>query len=210
MARNKYDVDEQLETPFDIRHFKRALVYVGKYKKQVIISMLLSVAAAVISLLAPLITQRALDITIPEENKTELIILAVLLLLTIVISVIFSTIRAKIMTVAGQDMIYDIRKDLYEHLQKLPFEYYDTRPHGKILTRVINYVNSVSDLLTNGLITFVLEMFNIIFIIVFMFVVSWQLALVVLAGLPLFLLYVRYQKNAKKGLAERFKQVFQP
>ena len=165
MARNKYDVDEQLETPFDIRHFKRALVYVGKYKKQVIISMLLSVAAAVISLLAPLITQRALDITIPEENKAELIILAVLLLLTIVISVIFSTIRAKIMTVAGQDMIYDIRKDLYEHLQKLPFEYYDTRPHGKILTRVINYVNSVSDLLTNGLITFVLEMFNIIFIL---------------------------------------------
>ena len=156
MARNKYDVDEQLETPFDIRHFKRALVYVGKYKKQVIISMLLSVAAAVISLLAPLITQRALDVTIPEKNKTELIILAVLLLLTIVISVIFSTIRAKIMTVAGQDMIYDIRKDLYEHLQKLPFEYYDTRPHGKILTRVINYVNSVSDLLTNGLITFVL------------------------------------------------------
>ena len=85
MARNKYDVDEQLETPFDIRHFKRALVYVGKYKKQVIISMLLSVAAAVISLLAPLITQRALDVTIPAKNKTELIILAVLLLLTIVI-----------------------------------------------------------------------------------------------------------------------------
>ena len=184
MARNKYDVDEQLETPFDIRHFKRALVYVGKYKKQVIISMLLSVAAAVISLLAPIITQRALDITIPEENKAELIILAVLLLLTIVISVIFSTIRAKIMTVAGQDMIYDIRKDLYEHLQKLPFEYYDTRPHGKILTRVINYVNSVSDLLTNGLITFVLEMFNIIFIIVFMFVVSWQLALCMCIILP--------------------------
>lgn len=166
--------------------------------------MLLSVAAAVISLLAPLITQRALDITIPEENKTELIILAVLLLLTIVISVIFSTIRAKIMTVAGQDMIYDIRKDLYEHLQKLPFEYYDTRPHGKILTRVINYVNSVSDLLTNGLITFVLEMFNIIFIIVFMFVVSWQLALVVLAGLPLFLFFMFAIKKCKEGLGRAF------
>ena len=207
MARNKYDVDEQLETPFDIRHFKRALVYVGKYKKQVIISMLLSVAAAVISLLAPIITQRALDITIPEENKAELIILAVLLLLTIVISVIFSTIRAKIMTVAGQDMIYDIRKDLYEHLQKLPFEYYDTRPHGKILTRVINYVNSVSDLLTNGLITFVLEMFNIIFIIVFMFVVSWQLALVVLAGLPLFLFFMfaikKMQRRAWQSVSNK-------
>lgn len=187
MARNRYDVDEELESPFDIRHFKRALVYVAKYKKQVITAMLLSVAAAVISLLAPLITQRALDVTLPEKNIPELIFLAVLLLLTIVISVVFSTVRAKIMTIAGQDMIYDIRKDLFEHLQKLPFEYYDTRPHGKILTRVINYVNSVSDLLTNGLITFVLEMFNILFIIVFMFMVSWQLALVVLAGLPLFL-----------------------
>lgn len=187
MARNRFDVDEELESPFDIRHFKRALVYVSKYKKQVIISMLLSVVAAVIALLAPLITQRALDVTIPGKNVSELIVLSILMLLTIVISVVFSTVRARIMTKAGQDMIYDIRKDLFEHLQKLPFEYYDTRPHGKILTRVINYVNSVSDLLTNGLITFVLEMFNILFIIVFMFIVSWQLALVVIAGLPLFL-----------------------
>ncbi|MGN1101821.1 MAG: ABC transporter transmembrane domain-containing protein, partial [Huintestinicola sp.] len=187
MARNKFDVDEELESPFDIRHFKRALKYVGKYKRQVIISMVLSIFAAVIGLLAPLITQRALDVTIPQGNKTELIILSAFLLLTIIISVEFSAVRARIMTKAGQDMIYDIRKDLFEHLQKLSFEYYDTRPHGKILTRVINYVNSVSDLLTNGLITFVLELFNILFIIAFMFIVCWQLALVVLAGMPVFI-----------------------
>ena len=109
MARNKYDVDEQLETPFDIRHFKRALVYVGKYKKQVIISMLLSVAAAVISLLAPLITQRALDVTIPEKNKTELIILAVLLLLTIVISVIHNTCKDNDCCRSGHDIRHQKR-----------------------------------------------------------------------------------------------------
>lgn len=203
MARNKFDVDEELESPFDIRHFKRALKYVGRYKKQVIISMVLSIFAAVIGLLAPLITQRALDVTIPEGNVTELIILAVFLLFTIIISVAFSTIRARIMTKAGQDMIYDIRKDLFEHLQKLPFEYYDTRPHGKILTRVINYVNSVSDLLTNGLITFVLELFNILFIIVFMFIVCWQLALVVLAGMPVFLFFMFAIKKAQRRAWQR-------
>ncbi len=203
MARNKFDVDEELETPFDIRHFKRALVYVSKYKKQVIVSMLLSIFAAVIALLAPLITQRALDVTIPEKNMTELIILSAMLLLTIVISVLFSAARSKIMTKAGQSMIYDIRKDLFEHLQKLPFEYYDTRPHGKILTRVINYVNSVSDLLTNGLITFVLEMFNLLFIVVFMFIVNWQLALVVLAGLPVFLGFMFAIKKMQRRAWQR-------
>lgn len=207
MARNKFDVDEELESPFDIRHFKRALKYVARYKKQVIISMILSIFAAVIGLFAPLITQRALDVTIPAGNKTELIILSVLFLLSIIISVEFSAVRARIMTKAGQDMVYDIRKDLFEHLQQLPFEYYDTRPHGKILTRVINYVNSVSDLLTNGLITFVLELFNILFIIVFMFIVCWQLALVVLAGMPLFILFMfaikKAQRRAWQGVSNK-------
>ena len=207
MARNKYDVDEELESPFDIRHFKRALKYVARYKKQVIISMILSIFAAVIGLFAPLITQRALDVTIPAGDKKELVILAVLLLLSIIISVEFSAVRARIMTKAGQDMVYDIRKDLFEHLQQLPFEYYDTRPHGKILTRVINYVNSVSDLLTNGLITFVLELFNILFIIVFMFIVCWQLALVVLAGMPLFILFMfaikKAQRRAWQGVSNK-------
>lgn len=207
MARNKFDVDEELESPFDIRHFKRALKYVARYKKQVIISMILSIFAAVIGLFAPLITQRALDVTIPAGDKKELILLAVLLLLSIIISVEFSAVRARIMTKAGQDMVYDIRKDLFEHLQQLPFEYYDTRPHGKILTRVINYVNSVSDLLTNGLITFVLELFNILFIIVFMFIVCWQLALVVLAGMPLFILFMfaikKAQRRAWQGVSNK-------
>ena len=203
MARNKFDVDEELESPFDIRHFKRALKYVGKYKRQVIISMVLSIFAAVIGLLAPLITQRALDVTIPQGNKTELIILSAFLLLTIIISVEFSAVRARIMTKAGQDMIYDIRKDLFEHLQRLSFEYYDTRPHGKILTRVINYVNSVSDLLTNGLITFVLELFNILFIIAFMFIVCWQLALVVLAGMPVFIAFMFAIRKAQRRAWQR-------
>ena len=80
----------------------------------------------------------------------------------------------------SQNIIYDIRKDVFEHLQKLPFQYYDDRPHGKILIRVVNYVNSVSDMLSNGLINVILEIMNLIFIVIFMFLVDVKLSLVVM------------------------------
>ena len=67
---------------------------------------------------------------------------------------------------------------------QLPFQYYDDRPHGKILVRVINYVNNVSDMLSNGIINFILEVFNIIFILIFMLTTDVKLTFVVLAGLP--------------------------
>lgn len=198
MARNKFDIDETLETPFDIRHLKRALVYAGRYKARIALALALSAASVVIALFSPILTQRAVDVAIPEGDVGQLLLLAGLLLLVIVSSVILSKIRATIMTKVGQSIVYDIRRDLFEHLQKLSFEYYDNRPHGKILVRIINYINSISDLMTNGIINFVLEMFNLVFITIFMFFISWRLALVVLAGLPVFLLIMLFIKNKQR------------
>ena len=123
MARNKYDVDEQLETPFDFTHLRRSFVYIKRYKAKMILALSLSILAAVFGLIGPLITQHALDSTIPNGNITELIILAVLLLVLTALSVILSTIRSKVMTVVGQHIIFDIREDLFKHLQELPFTY---------------------------------------------------------------------------------------
>ncbi len=199
MARNKFDIDETLETPFDIRHLKRALVYAGKYKKKIAGALLLSAVAVIISLIAPLITQHAVDNYM--DNKADipyLILCGGLFLVTVVISAIFTKIRTVMMTKVGQDIIYDIRRDLFKHMQDLPFEYYDSRPHGKILVRIVNYINSVSDLMTNGIVNFVLEIFNLLFIIVFMFIVCWQLALVVLAGLPIYGAIILGIKNKQR------------
>ena len=199
MARNKFDVDETLETPFDIKHFKRALIYAGKYKKNIALALLLSILAAVTGLTAPLIVQYAIDNCMKSsETIPSLLICGGLFFLTIVTSVLLSQKRAKMMTRVGQDIVYDIRKDLYKHMQDLPFEYYDSRPHGKILVRVINYVNSISDLMTNGIINFILEMLNLVFIIIFMFFVCWELALVVLAGLPIYACIIIAIKNGQR------------
>ncbi|MBP1573444.1 MAG: ABC transporter ATP-binding protein [Oscillospiraceae bacterium] len=186
MARNRYDVDEVLETPFDFGHLKRAFVYMKKYRKKMILAFFLSVIAAVFGLMGPTITRYAIDNTIPNKDVKQLLLLSGLLVFTFVISVIFSNIRSRIMTVVGQDIIYDIRKDLFAHLQKLPFQYYDDRPHGKILIRVVNYVNSVSDMLSNGVINVILEILNMVFILIYMLLTDVRLTLVVLSGLPLF------------------------
>lgn len=187
MARNKYDVDEQLETPFDFSHLKRSFVYIKKYRAKMILSLVLSILAAIAGLIGPLLTQHALDVTIPDRRIAELVFLAVLLLLFTAVSVVLGNIRSRIMTVVGQDIIFDIREDLFAHLQKLPFTYYDDRPHGKILIRVINYINSVSDMLSNGIINFIMEILNMIFILVFMLIVDVKLSLVALSGLPVFM-----------------------
>ena len=200
MARNKYDVDEQLETPFDFGHLKRSFKYIKKYRGKMILSLAISILAAIAGLIGPLITQRALDVTIPKGRIAELVGLAALLLGCTLLSVVLGNIRSRIMTVVGQNIIFDIREDLFEHLQKLPFTYYDDRPHGKILIRVINYVNSVSDMLSNGIINFIMEILNMVFILIFMLIVDVRLTLVALSGLPLFMaLMFAIKKHQRKA-----------
>lgn len=198
MARNRYDVDEVLETPFDFAHLKRSFVYIKKYKGKMITALVLSVFAAISGLLGPLITQYALDNTIPQKNMGQLVLLTLAFVGTIAVSITFSTIRSRIMTVVGQDIIFDIRTDLFKHLQELPFEYYDNRPHGKILIRVVNYVNSVSDMLSNGIINVILECLNMLFIMIFMFFVNVKLPLVVLSGLPIFAVIMMMIKKRQR------------
>ncbi|NUU61054.1 ABC transporter ATP-binding protein [Paenibacillus agri] len=186
MARNKFDVDENLESPFNIKHFRRAMVYIKRKKTPMIVAFILSALSAGISLSAPLIMQHVVDVTIPAKNKLALLGWSALTLVTIVVSVYLATVRSRIMTSVGQDIIFDIRTDLFKHLQDLPFKYYDDRPQGKILIRVVNYVNSVSDVLSNGIINFILEIVNLLFIAAFMFAVDVRLSFVILAGLPVF------------------------
>ena len=197
-SRNTYKEDEILEEPFNIKHLLRAWVYVKKHANKMLFALILSALGAVAGLFVPLIQQIALDEAIPDKNTKFLFILAGLMILTYLVSVVFTTIRSRIMTNVGQDIIYDIRRDLFEHLQRLPFQYYDDRPQGKILVRVVNYVNSVSDMLSNGLINVILEIINLLFIVVFMFIVDVKLSLVVLCGVPVLAVFMFWIKNKQR------------
>lgn len=197
-SRNTYKQDEVLEEPFDFRHLLRASSYIKKYIKPMILALILSGIGGACGYVAPMLTQRALDEAIPDKNMRLLFTLVGMLVCIYMVSVIFTTIRSKMMVKVSQSIIYDIRKDIFGHLQELPFQYYDDRPHGKILIRVVNYVNSVSDMLSNGLINIVLEVFNLLFIIIFMFIVDVQLSLVVLCGVPILAVFMFWIKNKQR------------
>lgn len=194
MARNKYDVDETLESSFNIENLKSCGKYIGQYKLKMIIALIVSTAGSIIGLTGPLIIQEVLGVAIPDANVKYLLQLTALLAGTIIINIIFGIIRTIIIAQVGQNIIHDIRRDLFVHLQKLPFSYYDDRPHGKIFVRVVNYVNSVSDAMTNGIINLVIEVVNIVFIIIFMYRVSPPLATVTLVGLPIVIAFVLFIK----------------
>ncbi len=187
MARNKFDVDERLESPFRWKHLKRAGKYIARHKYKMIAALLLSALASVASLFIPKITQWVLDEAVPNQDTAMIGRMAGMFIGIIALSIVFTTIRSRMMAHVSQRIIYDIRSDLFAHLQKLPFSYYDSRPAGKILVRVINYVNSVSDILSNGIINMILEIINLVFIIVFMFSTNATLATVIIAGLPVFI-----------------------
>ncbi len=198
MARNKYDIDETLEKSFNVSHLKRSLVYAKKHKAKMLLALVLSLAASFVALIGPKLIQMAVDGPIPEGNVRELVRLSLILIATIVISQIFNTLRNVIMVGVGQNIVYDIRSDLFRHLQELPFAYYDSRPQGKILVRVVQYVNSVSDMLSNGIINMIIEVFNILFIAIFMFSLDARLAAIIVAGLPVLTLVIFLIKPAQR------------
>ena len=198
MARNKFDVDETLESPFDASHLKRAFKYIKKHRVAMLTALCLAILATIAGMFMPKITQWVLDEAVPNKNVSLMLRLAMLYVGIVVINIIFTIIRSRIMAHVSQEIIYDIRKDLFAHLQRLPFSYYDSRPAGKILVRVINYVNSVSDILSNGIINAILEIINVAFIIVFMFATEPTLATIVVAGLPVFIGIIIFLKPRQR------------
>ncbi len=198
MARNKFDVDETLESPFSFAHLKRAFKYIKRHKWQMVLALVLSAMASIAGLFGPKVMQWVLDEAVPEKDFGLMARLAVFFVGLTLLSILFTTIRSRIMAHVSQDIIYDIREDLFAHLQKLPFSYYDSRPAGKILVRVINYVNSVADMLSNGIINMVLEIFNILFIVIFMFSTDVILSLIIIAGLPVFVAIILFLKPRQR------------
>ena len=192
MARNRYDIDEDLESPFSLTHLRRCGVYIKRYLRRILTSILLSAAANIAILSVPLLMKNVIDFGIPAGDERYVIRTALLMAGAILVFILFTRVRYRMMAKVGQAIVADIRMDMFTHLQRLAFDYYDSRPHGKILVRIVQYVNNVSNMLSNGLIDFLLELLNIVFISVFMLLTNVRLSLVILAGLPIFLVIMAF------------------
>ena len=195
MARNKYDVDEVVEQKFDIKQLKRLVDYIRPYKGKMLFVLVLMLSSSGLVMFLPKFLQIEMDKYIPDKDIKSIVMLTALAGVIVLYSVISTRIKIDVTTKVGQDIIHTIREDIFKHLQELPFSYYDERPHGKIQVRVVNYVNNLSDLLSNGIINTITDLCNLIFILIFMFAMSPKLTLICLCGLPVLVIYVVFLKR---------------
>ena len=197
MARNKFDTDEEIEQKVNPRIILRLFKWIKPFSGWMVLSCLLMLLSSAISLTSPYLIRMAIDTAIPSQNYRMLIIISIILTVSTIAVRFLLAGKLKIMTRVAQKIIVNIRKEVFTKLQALPFTYFDSRPHGKILIRVVNYVNSLSDLLSNGIIQLVSDLFTLIVIICFMFAIDPKLTLVSMAVLPVLFIVLTCMKKAQ-------------
>ena len=180
--RNTFRDDEDLEEKINMRDLARVGVYLKPYMARVVWILIVVAAMGCINVVEPYLTKIMIDSVIPAKNLALLGELVALLAVLIVIYEFGLRYRTVEITRVGQFMLKDMRRDLFTHIQTLPFSYFDSRPHGKILIRVVNYVNTLSDTLSSGLVNVISDVFTFFITLVVMFVVDWRLALYSLVG----------------------------
>ncbi|MBQ8816200.1 MAG: ABC transporter ATP-binding protein [Lachnospiraceae bacterium] len=198
MARNRYDMDEVLEESFNAGQVKRLLAYIAPYKKRMAGIIFLMLSSSALTMLVPIFLQRIMDFCIPEKDMRTIYMYCGLTLLIAAYEALTLCAKSRIMSTVGQNIIHDLRADLFKHLQELPFTYYDSRPHGKIQVRVVNYINSLSDLLTNGIVGTITDLCNLVFIVIFMLVEDVKLTLICLCGLPFLAVVILFVKTKQR------------
>ena len=208
MAVNATRTDEQVQTVSKRKTLARMFYYLLAYKKQVVAVLMIMLVSVVITLINPLIIQQAIDVYIAGEDwhgLKRLGIVAVLLNLTLVLLV---KIRMYIMAKVSNEVLLTIREELYTHIQTLSFQFFDSRPTGKILARIIGDVNSLKEVLSNSVTTLIPDFITILSVVGIMFVKNWKLAAAALSSLPLMILgvafvqsksHIRWQIHRKKG-----------
>jgi len=203
MARNKYDIDETLQSEFNFSQLKRLATYITPYRKDLFITILLMTVSSALSMLTPIFLMKIMDDYIPNSDIRGIIFICLeLLVIYLAISLIMAA-KTTIMSRLGQNIIHKMRSDIFRHLQELPFSYYDDKPHGKIQVRVVNYVNSLSDLLSNGIVNTITELFSLFFIVGFMLYINVRLTIICLIGLPLLMIVIFLIKKKQRVAWQR-------
>ncbi len=185
MARvNRFFDDEPLRRPFNKDQFIRLLGYLGPFKKHLLAAFMLMLVATLFGLAGPYIIKLAIDNYIAAGDIKGMIYLTLVFAALTVAIYFINRKRVTMMTGMGQRMLYNMRMDLFQHIEGLSFTFFDSRPAGKIMMRLVNDVNSLNDLLTNGLINVINDFIMLIAIIVIMFSMNVRLTLVSFLLLP--------------------------
>lgn len=188
-----YQDDELIDKAFDWTQFRRLFSYMKPYAKQMLpLVLIMTILGTITKLTVPYLTSIAIDKAIaPPIGSPSLKLLYTLTVIIVVLYIVqwgASKLRIKYTNIIGQKVIYDLRSDLFRHIQKLSFNFFDKRPAGSVLVRVTNDVNSLQDLFTNGVVNLMIDCVQLAGIVVILLLINWKLGLAVMITVPIMFL----------------------
>ena len=163
----------------------RLLAYLKPYKALITAAIALTIAGSFLGPLRPYLTKIAIDDYIAKGDLKGLAVISIFLAAAIILDGVKQYITTWWTQIIGQKAVFDIRMDIFTHLQKLPSRFYDRNPIGRLITRSTNDVESLNEMLSSGIITILGDILQLFFIVVLMVWIDWQLTLIVLSILPL-------------------------
>lgn len=184
MSQDYKSEDEVLGKAYDSRLMKRLLRYVKPYKKYVVTAILLNIIVAAFGPIRPYLTKIAVDEHITNSNYNGLLIVSLLLFASLVVQAVIQYFLTYYTQYLGQKIIFDLRMQIFRHVQNLALKYFDKTPIGRIVTRTTNDVESLNELFSSGIVMVFSDVFQIIWILAFMFFMDVPLTLVTLAVFP--------------------------
>ena len=182
---NSFKQDEQLVKKSNFETMPRLFKYLLNYKGKIAGVFACMAVGTTVDLINPLLCERAIDRYIMKAQIPGLVRIIILSALINVLAVLAMKIRMILMAKTSNKVIQNLRQELYNHIQSLDLAFFDSRPSGKILARIIGDTNSLKDIIENAVTTLIPNMVTVVAVMVIMFVKNWRLTLASLCTLPL-------------------------
>jgi ATP-binding cassette, subfamily B, multidrug efflux pump len=176
--------EEALGKAYDGRLMRRLLRYARPYRTLVVASLVLLLADGVLQLVGPALTQRVIDVAIPQRDSRIAITSAALFAATLLFQFLFTYGETMLTSLLGQRVMRDLRIEIFAHLQRLSVSFFDRNPVGRLVTRVTSDVESLNELFTAGVVAGIGDLFTLLAISVAMLLIDWRLALAAFAVIP--------------------------
>ncbi|RPJ79615.1 MAG: ABC transporter ATP-binding protein, partial [Acidobacteria bacterium] len=190
--------DEVLGKAYDARLMRRLMAYLRPYWLQVAGALVAIVAGSVLALAQPYLMKEAIDTYIAAGDLSGLDLIAALFLAVLIGAFVFEYVQTFIMQMIGQRIMFDIRMEVYRHLQRVDVAFYDRNPVGRLMTRVTTDVDVLNDLFTSGVVTVFGDVFTLAGIMIVMLALNWKLALVAFSVLPLIVIVTQwFRRNVR-------------
>ena len=203
--RNTYYKDEQVEHKINLSSVFSIMKYVFRFKWSFIGVMVLLILSSVLALLPPFFVERLTDYVVVSEDYREFAKIIFSLVTIGILDVVINFVNSYVMGKTGQKIICLIRKDVFDNLMRLPFDFFDNRPAGKIVIRVTNYVDNVANFFSTSFINLIVSFLRIAVVLGFMFYLSGCLTLVIVATMIPLLLCINLIRKRSKFHQEKCK-----